>query len=203
MLQQNNSLLNTHTSTSDTLSDREGFLGSTGKFLKEKTERFTRIQEFNPHFAFHKNDCHTDEYSYDDLSNSNDVAIGSEYFEEWMVDFHKIKSRPLDDFFSKQKYEGIVLEVTGESFVARLRNLTDDLLDEEAKFAIEDLSSDDLVLLKKGAMFYWNIGYLVVSGGRKIGCHMINFRRLPVWTSREIDIAKERAADLLAWIESN
>jgi hypothetical protein len=135
-------------------------------------------------------------------SSSIDYEQEPELLEEWMIDLHKIKSRPLDDFFSKQKYEGIVLEVKNDSFIARLRNLTEENDDEEAEFSTADLSDDDVGLLEAGAFFYWNIGYLVLTGGQRIGCHWLNFRRLPVWSSREIQAAEDRAKTFLSWLES-
>ena len=142
--------------------------------------------------------------SYEKLHpTSKTISRFSHLNDDLELDLHKLKyTRPLDDFISKQKYEGAVLSISDSSFTARLHNLSENLADEEAEFAIEELNDDDIPLLKEGAIFYWNIGYLISYGGYRIACHMINFRRLPVWTKKEIEESGERAAALLSWLSS-
>ena len=103
---------------------------------------------------------------------------------------------PQEFFFSLQKWEGVVLDVYEDSFFARLSDLTEDGLEEEGEFYIDDVSREDLPLLKPGAVFYWNIGYHDSRTGQRRKVSEIRFRRLPAWTAKEIDAAKSKAIEL-------
>ena len=110
----------------------------------------------------------------------------------------KSKTGPLlrDKFLSLQKWEGVVLEVKEDSFLARLIDLTEEGPDEEAEFPLEEVPGGDKQLIKPGAIFYWNIGYHDTSSGQRIRSSMIRFRRLPVWQKTEIDDTKRKAKQL-------
>ncbi|MEA1897305.1 MAG: hypothetical protein U9N53_06530 [Bacteroidota bacterium] len=126
--------------------------------------------------------------------------IPTEY--DLSINLHKIHSRPLDDFFSLQKYEGIVTEIKENSFWARLINLTNKTYDEEAEFPLEEVTEEDKKLVDLGAIFYWNIGCLVLTGGQRIGAQLIRFRRLPTWSKGEIMLSYKRAdqkSKLFGW----
>lgn len=107
-----------------------------------------------------------------------------------------------DKFLSLQKWEGIVLEVKEDSFLARLIDLTEEGPEEEVELPLEEVSEDDRKLVKPGAIFYWNIGYHDTSRGQRIRSSMIRFRRLPVWQKAEIDDTKRKAKrlrDAIGW----
>lgn len=110
----------------------------------------------------------------------------------------KVNAAPAkwDRFRSLQKWEGIVLSVSIDSFWARLIDLTENGPDEEAEFSLEELHSDERALVKPGAIFYWNIGYHDLYRGQRKRESIIRFRRLPAWTKREIDVAREKAANI-------
>jgi hypothetical protein len=196
-----NSQFNSYgTRTTGGTRNNEGVLASIGEIFLNKTDRESlRAQRHNRSTITVS--AKTDVRKQLSIS-SYDIPIEPEILSDWVIDLHKTVSRPLDDFFSKQKFEGVVVEIKADSFVARLRNITEMLPDEEGEFLNHELSKDDLELLKVGAVFYWNIGYLVQVAGQRIGCHMINFRRLPVLASHEILAADERAEDLFSWLTS-
>lgn len=104
----------------------------------------------------------------------------------------KIIPKEQDPFISLQKWEGTVIEINKEFFTARLVNLTCKAPDEEAEIGIEEISHEDVNLLKPGAIFYWNIGYNDKPSGR-LRVSLIRFRRLPVWSEKEIITAKTKA----------
>ncbi|MGA2936907.1 MAG: hypothetical protein ABSF52_07395 [Syntrophobacteraceae bacterium] len=109
-----------------------------------------------------------------------------------------------DKFISFHKWEGIVMKILGDSFYAKLTSLFSDDPDEEAEFSLEDIPADDRPLLQVGSVFYWNVGYHDSSIGQRSRSSIIRFRRLPVWTRRDIEDARRRAAeiaDLLGWEE--
>ncbi len=105
-------------------------------------------------------------------------------------------------FVSLQKWEGTVLQVLEDSFFARLVDLTNDGVDEEAEFPVEEVSDADRSLITPGAVFYWNIGYIDNISGQRTRASVIRFRRLPVWRPEELERAKRKAqhiSDLLDW----
>ena len=103
-------------------------------------------------------------------------------------------TEPLEDnFVSLQKWEGTVIEVMKDSFIARLQDLTQEGPDEEAEFSIEEVSEDDKHLVEPGAIFYWNIGYHDSRSGQRRRSSIIRFRRLPAWTKEDIETAKREA----------
>lgn len=115
-----------------------------------------------------------------------------------------LKREPIiqNHFVPLQKWEGTVLQVLEDSFFARLVDLTNDDVDEEAEFPMEEVSDADRSLIAPGAVFYWNIGYIDNISGQRTRASVIRFRRLPVWRSEELERAKREAqhlGDLLDW----
>lgn len=104
-----------------------------------------------------------------------------------------IKKDRQDSFISIQKWEGTVLKRIKESFLARLIDLTNDGPDEEVELPIAEVSEEDLNLIEQGAIFYWNIGYLDKKSGQRTRASVIRFRRLPMWTQKEIEAAQKEA----------
>ena len=97
---------------------------------------------------------------------------------------------------SLQKWEGYVIRVLDNSLLVRLVDLTQKGADEEAEIPIEEISEDDRHLIKPGAIFYWNIGYLDSYSGQRTRVSVIRFQRLPAWSKDEIDEAKRKADKL-------
>lgn len=95
-------------------------------------------------------------------------------------------------FLELQKWEGIVTEVSKDSFVGRLIDLTEKSQDLEAEFSIDEVHQEDRPLVGAGAVFYWTIGYKE-DRGQRIRASMIRFRRLPAWQKEEIEAAKRDA----------
>ena len=92
-----------------------------------------------------------------------------------------------------QAFEGSVLKVGDDSFVARLIDRSNDMGDQEAEFPMDEVSDSDRPLIVPGAIFYWDIGYLENKGGQRHRTSMIQFRRLPSWTAKEIQKSKDQA----------
>ena len=124
----------------------------------------------------------------------SETVSEEKYFEPPIINSKEIQTRT-DNFISLQKWEGIVLKILADSFIARLIDLSEEGPDEEAEFPFEEVG-EDAELVKPGAIFYWNIGYLDTSKGQRIRSSMIRFRRLPVWQRAEIDDTKDRARQL-------
>jgi hypothetical protein len=102
----------------------------------------------------------------------------------------------IDKFNSLQKWEGCVTKVTKDSFFANLVDLTNsDIPEEEVEIPIKEIVQEDIELIRPGAVFYWNIGYYDKTSGR-LRSSLIRFRRLPLWTKNEINLAKSKAEEL-------
>ena len=73
-------------------------------------------------------------------------------------------SRPT--FVALQEWEGVVLSINAEEFVAPVVDLTDrSKPDDEITFATGDVSEDDRSLMGEGALFRWTIGLQRLPGG--------------------------------------
>jgi hypothetical protein len=99
----------------------------------------------------------------------------------------------LDDFVPLQKWEGFVIDVMEDTFTVRLSDLTRNNAEEVAEIPKEEVSEEDRVLIKAGALFYWNIGYLDRPSGRQRSS-MIRFRRLPIWGKEELEKARQHTS---------
>jgi hypothetical protein len=113
--------------------------------------------------------------------------------------------QPLEYFNVLQKWEGGVVEVTGDTFWARLTPIVsqDPEPDQLAEIYLEQVDEEDLNSVEPGAVFYWSIGYYVKSSGTKMGASLIRFRRLPVWTKHELEAAEREARQLLELFDDN
>ncbi len=102
-----------------------------------------------------------------------------------------------------QKWEGVVLEVRQDTFVARIFDEAGKHPDEEIELPKEELSPFESDLLEAGAIFYWTIGYRQrLPRGQRERVSLIRLRRLPAWSRAELSAAHARAEALahdLGW----
>jgi len=91
-----------------------------------------------------------------------------------------------------ESFEGYVVNVFKETFVARLTNLTDDS-EHEMEIFIDSLScKDDIKRLEKGAIFFWAISLRKYAEREDIISTLL-FRRGACWTKEEIQLAETKA----------
>lgn len=109
--------------------------------------------------------------------------------------FRLLGRRPTSPFVLLQKWEGIVLELSRDSFVARLTDLFGSSTEEEAEIAFEEIDPQDRELVRPGAVFYWSIGYDDKASGRE-RVSLIRFRRLPTWTEEELGWVRREAEEI-------
>ena len=104
---------------------------------------------------------------------------------------------PSDVFLALQRWEGIVTDCMGETFNARLTDLTTEgAEEEEVELLLEDVPGEDRALIEPGAVFYWAIGYRYEASGQSSRVSTLRFRRLPVWSAAELKAADERASQI-------
>ncbi len=101
-----------------------------------------------------------------------------------------------------QEWEGYVVEIGDEEFVARLIDLTagHSHETEEADIPLAELSEDDIRRMKVGSIFRWVIGYERSPGGSKKRVSRIVFRDLPKVTESDLRRAREWARDMAKWL---
>jgi len=105
-------------------------------------------------------------------------------------------SNPMKEYFNAlQKWEGHVTQIGDEVFQARLIPITGQGDEQEAEIHVSEVTEEDRSMLKLGAVFYWSIGYLEKPSGR-LRASIIRFRRLPTWTTKDIEMAENRVSVL-------
>jgi len=104
---------------------------------------------------------------------------------------------PLDYWFDvRQQWEGVVTSMGDDEFSVVLRDVSRAEASEyEAVLSKEEISEDDLPLLKAGAVLYWTIGYKTRAGTRE-RVSTIRLRRLPAWSRADIERVKRQAGEL-------
>lgn len=96
-----------------------------------------------------------------------------------------------------QLWDGRVLEVMEKEFVAVITDRTNpNFNDEQVTLGIDEVTEDDIPLIKPGAVFYWSIGYADYPGQPRVRQSRIRFRRLPTWTQAELERARKEAKRL-------
>ena len=98
-----------------------------------------------------------------------------------------------------QEWEGYVIEISTNEFVARLTDLTANMSieDEEAVIPLEEISDDDAANLRLGSIFRWVIGYERSGAGTKKRVSQIVFRNLPVVTKSDLQDGEAWAQETL------
>ncbi len=111
------------------------------------------------------------------------------------VDFRPLAKPepPKATFHALQEWEGYIVEIEAEEFVARLVDLTagHSHETEEVTIPLDEVSEDDASRMTEGSIFRWVIGYEHSPGGTRKRVSQIVFRDLPRMT--ESDIAAGRA----------
>jgi len=111
--------------------------------------------------------------------------------------------QPQPRFVSLQRWEGYVVELKGDTFIARLADLDrSDAFEEQAEIDIREIREDDRSLLRLGGSFYWTIGYRAAVSGQRERVSIIRFRRLPDFTEEDIARAQaeaEQAIERIGW----
>ncbi|NVN93985.1 MAG: hypothetical protein HXX18_01750 [Bacteroidetes bacterium] len=100
------------------------------------------------------------------------------------------------NYISKsQNWVGYVIELTKDEFTAKLIDKNDPTTYEVAQFDIDEVSKGDIGLLKKGALFYWSVGY-ANQNGQVIKQSLIRFKRSIDITFDDFDRIIDKANDI-------
>jgi hypothetical protein len=101
-----------------------------------------------------------------------------------------------------QKWEGYVIDIFEETFLARLVPIEGEGSEQEAEIFIEEVGEEDRAMIVPGAVFYWSIGYLDRPSGRQ-STSLIRFQRMPAWTTSEIKAAQKNLSQLKQLFQNN
>ena len=106
--------------------------------------------------------------------------------------------KPLPGTFKLlQLWEGRVIEVGEKEFTSVISDRTNpEFPEEQVTIDFEEVTEDDIPLVKPGAVFYWSIGYSDKPGSPRVRESRIRFRRLPPWTQKEFDRVQKTAKNL-------
>lgn len=113
-------------------------------------------------------------------------------------------SLTVNEYFKAIKnWEGVVEAVGDKTFYATVRDASNpsDQGNEQFEIALEDVDEPDRELIVVGGIFYLTVGYTIRRGGTRTKGIQIVFRRMPMWSARDIERAKEQVAryqDILA-----
>jgi len=125
------------------------------------------------------------------------AAAGAAATPTGVVAPHLVRSRSTDRQRISHHWEGVVVAIGNETFVATLRSLhSTSEVEQEAEIPLEEISEDDHELVTPGAVFYWTIGHGTSPGGTVRRFSQIKFRRLPTWNNRTLRRVDERAREL-------
>ena len=104
---------------------------------------------------------------------------------------------------SLQEWEGYVVEINDEEFVARLIDLTagHSHETEEADIPLAELSEHDARRMEVGSIFRWVIGYERSPAGTKRRVSQIVFRDLPRMTESDFRRGEVWAQEMAQWLD--
>lgn len=101
-----------------------------------------------------------------------------------------------------QMWEGRVTEILDDTFSAIILDKTNpNLPDELVTLDIEEVTPNELPLLKLGSIFYWSISYADYPGRGRRKESKIRFRRLPTWSQKEINRAIKSGEKLASYFQ--
>jgi len=129
-----------------------------------------------------------------DGKSSNPTLQETKQEQNTALNLHLIKKQ--DKFTALQKWAGYVIEVSDETFTARLTDLKNMEIEEDAEIYLAEISEEDRPLLRPGAVFYWSIGYRDDYRGQRHNEGFIRFRRLPAFSRKDIDRARKEADEI-------
>jgi len=123
--------------------------------------------------------------------------------------FKKQQFRPGMSMVTVSKWECVITQVDKDCFTAVVNQVLpiaqkdySATRQDISEFYLEDVDSRDIPLIKEGAVFYWNIGYMTNASGQRINQSVVVFPRLPAWSQYVKERADKKADELalaLGW----
>ena len=103
-------------------------------------------------------------------------------------------------FIPLQEWEGYIDHIEGDTFIARLLDVTlgDTFENEEVELGLSDLDPADHDKVKLGAIFRFTVGYQTALGRPRIRGYQIYFRNVKPIGEAQMAAAAERGARIAA-----
>lgn len=129
-----------------------------------------------------------------EIDNEKDKAISSLVQSIPFIIPHS-ESKRFDYMYESQNWVCYVLDTQKDTFSAKLIDKNNPTTYEVADFEIKEVPEGDRNLIKKGAIFYWSIGYANnISGIVKQS--IIKFRRSIEWSNKDMEEILSKADHL-------
>ena len=116
---------------------------------------------------------------------------------------NEIRKTPF--IISLREWEGYVVEITNDSFIAKLVNVKNksELAKESGKFKISMLSTDDQNELQLGSRIRWTIDLEISRSGSRQNVSKVELLDTPEITEEVIENAYKKAAEMAKRIRLN
>ena len=150
----------------------------------EQTPRITPIPE-------NADEANTEQWSHHAANNADTSPLIS--LQPKIIRRRRATLHPL------QEWEGYVVAIDGDEFVARLIDLSAGLSheSEEATIPLDEISDRDVANLEIGSIFRWVIGYERSPEGTRKRVSQIVFRDLPRMTDSDLHAGREWARKMV------
>jgi len=103
-------------------------------------------------------------------------------------------------FLEAQKWIGHVEQIKNKTFIAKLTDLTNTTTYEMGEFDFDEISPEDMELVKIGATFYWSLGRSN-NNGQIEKKSILRFQRVKNWEEEDYDRVLDRAEEKMQKLE--
>ena len=125
------------------------------------------------------------------------AGSGREEVENWSRLSFRRELKQEKVFKVLKEWEGVVEEVEGEEIQVRLTDLNDRTTPQElVRVGLDSISPQDHDLVEPGAVFYWTVLQERDALENVRSFSQIRFRRLPAWSSGDLERAEAEAIKL-------
>lgn len=150
-------------------------------------------------------------FYFDDADRDNEAAVDFEsektdcyYTKQKQEESFSLRERPVFEHFEKEKkFLGIITDVdySNRTFSAALIS-SDDYINRNVLFSIDDLPSDKLSLVEIGRRIIYIYGKQY-RNGTVSNVSNLYFRKDSNWSAREIELKRNEAAELYSLLINN
>ena len=107
------------------------------------------------------------------------------------------------NFIPVLEWEGWVEEIDGDTFYARLVNLSDEnkIPREIAEFCMDDLSNSDQKKLELGSILKWELGTEMSPSGQRKHASRVHLRQFSEITKKDLERIDNEVDELLKWLK--
>lgn len=132
-----------------------------------------------------------DEYNSINTKNNSDTLVSNKNVPKIKNPFG-YRVRPSLNYYKKtQHWLGVIEEISGDVFSAKLTDKSNEGTYEYADFDFNEVSKSDLSMITLGAVFYYSIGFASNNGQIRKEA-FLRFKRSVPFSSHDVDNLEER-----------